>query len=61
MAKKYNPETHHRHSIRLKGYDYQQAWVYFITICSWDRKCMFGNILNEKMRLNKFGQIVGKE
>ncbi|HJN02850.1 MAG TPA: transposase [Nitrospinota bacterium] len=61
MAKKYNPETHHRRSIRLKGYDYRQAGVYFITICSWDRQCMFGNILNKKMPLNKFGQIVEKE
>ena len=40
----YNPKIHHRHSIRLKGYDYSQAGLYFITICVQDRKCLFGKI-----------------
>ena len=31
--KKYNPAIHHRHSIRLKGYDYSKPGRYFITIC----------------------------
>ena len=26
----YNPAIHHRRSIRLKGYDYSQAGLYFI-------------------------------
>jgi len=30
---KYNPAIHHRRSIRLKGYDYSQAGLYFVTIC----------------------------
>jgi hypothetical protein len=30
---KYNPNIHQRKSIRLKGYDYSQAGLYFITIC----------------------------
>ena len=29
----YNPVIHHRRSIRLKGYDYSQAGMYFVTIC----------------------------
>jgi putative transposase len=33
----YNPQRHHRKSIRLKGYDYAQAGVYFITICCQNR------------------------
>jgi putative transposase len=41
---KYNPDIHHRHSIRLKGYDYSQAGMYFITICVQDKKCLFGEI-----------------
>jgi REP element-mobilizing transposase RayT len=41
---KYNPNIHHRRSIRLKGYDNSQANLYFITICVKDRKCLFGNI-----------------
>jgi putative transposase len=40
----YNPNIHHRKSIRLKGYDYAQAGLYFITICVQNRECLFGNI-----------------
>jgi len=29
---KYEPERHHQRSISLKGYDYSQPWVYFVTI-----------------------------
>ncbi len=42
---KYNPQIHHRRSIRLKGYDYSQAGLYFITICCEDRICRFGNVV----------------
>ncbi|HBE41561.1 MAG TPA: hypothetical protein DDW27_10235 [Bacteroidales bacterium] len=41
----YNPNIHHRRSIRLKGYDYSKAGLYFITICIRDRKCLFGEIV----------------
>lgn len=41
----YNPKIHHRRSIRLKGYDYSKAGLYFITICVHDRKCLFGKIV----------------
>jgi len=40
----YNPQIHHRRSIRLKGYDYSQEGLYFITICTQDRECLFGEI-----------------
>lgn len=30
----YNPEIHHRRSIRLKGHDYAGGGLYFITICA---------------------------
>jgi putative transposase len=41
----YNPNIHHRKSIRLRGYDYSKAGLYFITICTTDRKCLFGKIV----------------
>jgi REP element-mobilizing transposase RayT len=41
----YNPVIHHRRSIRLPGYDYSNAGAYFITICTQNRKCLFGNII----------------
>jgi hypothetical protein len=53
----FNPNIHHRKSIRLKGYDYSQAGLYFITICVHDRKCLFGKIENDEMVLNDFGKI----
>jgi hypothetical protein len=40
----YDPSIHHRKSIRLKGYDYSQAGLYFITICVQNKKLLFGEI-----------------
>ena len=57
---KYNPHIHHRRSIRLKGYDYSQAGLYFITICTQNRQYMFGNITNGIMKLNNAGVMVQK-
>ena len=59
---KYNPDIHHRKSIRLKGYDYSQAGLYFITICCQDRIWRFGEIVavensQPKMILNDAGII----
>ena len=58
---KYNPNIHHRRSIRLKGYDYSQAGAYFITICCDYRICRFGEIVDNEMILNEFGQIAYDE
>lgn len=52
---KYNPAIHHRRSIRLKGYDYTQAGAYFITICTHNRECLFGEITDGRMQLNHAG------
>jgi len=57
----YNPHIHHRRSIRLKGYDYTQAGLYFITICCQDRIFRFGHIENNEMKLNEYGQIAYDE
>jgi len=54
---KYNPDIHHRRSIRLKGHDYSQAGLYFITICCQDRIYRFGHVENGKMILNDIGEI----
>jgi putative transposase len=55
---KYDPQIHHRRSIRLKGYDYSQAGAYFVTICVHQRECLLGEIVNGEMRLSRFGKIV---
>ena len=57
----YNPKIHHRRSIRLKGYDYSQAGLYFITICCEDMQCRFGNIENNEMVLNEYGNVAHNE
>jgi len=57
----YNPHIHHRRSIRLKGYDYAQAGLYFITICCQDRICRFGSVVDGEMILNEYGQIAFNE
>ena len=58
---KYNLQKHHRRSIRLKGYDYSKAGMYFITICNHNRKHFFGHIENGIMCLNDFGTIAYNE
>ena len=55
------PNKHHRHSIRLQGYDYSQSGLYFITICCLDRICRFGKIEKSEMILNEYGQIAFEE
>ncbi|MDR2145385.1 MAG: transposase [Tannerella sp.] len=63
---KYNPNIHHRRSIRLKGYDYSLAGLYFITICvnagedKHVRPNLFGKISDGKMILNDAGRMVEK-
>ena len=54
---KYNPDIHHRRSIRLKGYDYSRNGAYFITVCAQNRTCFFGNIKQGEMILNDAGKM----
>jgi len=58
---RYNPNIHNRRSIRLKGYDYSQAGMYFITICVRNRKHLFGEIRDGNMILNEYGEIAHNE
>jgi putative transposase len=44
-----------RRSIRLRGYDYSQAGAYFITICTQNRRYLFGTIVEGRMVLNDAG------
>ena len=55
-----NPAAHHRRSIRLPGYDYRQAGAYFITVCTRNRTMLFGDVVNDEMRLNEAGRIAEK-
>jgi REP element-mobilizing transposase RayT len=53
----YDPQKHHRRSIRLKGYHYTQPGAYYITLCTKARQCLFGDVVKGEMRLNSLGYI----
>jgi len=57
----YDPERHHRRSIRLRGYDYAQAGYYFVTMVAHQRACLFGEIADGQMRVSACGEIVQEE
>ena len=49
---------HRRRAIRLPGYDYAQAGAYFVTICTQDRRCLFGDVADGHMHLNDAGRMI---
>ena len=53
-----NPKKCHRRSIRLAGYDYRIAGAYFVTLCTQNRECLFGDIVGGEMMLNDAGRMV---
>jgi REP element-mobilizing transposase RayT len=54
---KFDPIIHHRRSIRLKEYDYAQPGGYFVTIVTYHRDLLFGDIVNGELTLNGYGII----
>ncbi len=49
---------HNRRSIRLKGYDYTQPGAYLVTLVTQGRLSLFGEIVQDEMRVSKLGRIV---
>ncbi len=45
-------------SPRLKGFDYSQPGAYFVTICTAQWICLFGEINDDRMVLNPLGEVV---
>ncbi|WP_432821999.1 hypothetical protein [Trichloromonas sp.] len=56
----YNPDLHHRRSIRLREYDYSSPGVYFVTSCIQGRECLLGDVVNGVMQLNEAGRMIEK-
>ncbi len=54
----YNPEIHHRKSYRMPSWDYARGGKYYVTICTRNRICCFGDLINDKIILNEMGEIV---
>ncbi len=60
-AMRFDPEKHHRKTIRMQGYDYSQPGAYFVTIVTQGRACLFGEIVGGEMRLNEIGEMIAEE
>jgi REP element-mobilizing transposase RayT len=54
-------KTGRKKSLRLQGYDYSSSGAYFITIVTYQREILFGEIIDGRMVLNESGKIVQKE
>jgi hypothetical protein len=50
----------HRHSTRLKDYDYTQAGAYFVTLCAYERQYLFGEVVEDFLRPSEVGKVVAK-
>ena len=48
-------------SARLQNWDYGSNAAYFVTICTKDRACYFGEVIEGKMQLNEIGKIAESE
>jgi REP-associated tyrosine transposase len=58
---KFNPKTHHRQSVRLKGYDYTQPGWYFVTVCTHGKRFLFGDVSDGQMLRNGLGDVAQVE
>src|SRR5215216_354466 len=54
----YDPKTHRRRSMRLKDYNYAEAGAYFVTICTQDRTCLFGDAADDIIHLSDAGRML---
>lgn len=57
----YKPKIHHRRSIRLTHYDYSLPGAYFVTVCAFGKRCVFGSVVGDQMRENDCGRIVREQ
>lgn len=50
-----------RHTIRIPGFDYSSSNWYYVTICTDQRECLFGEVINGESNHNILGQIINME
>jgi len=55
-----DPFFNRRKNLRLPGYDYSLPNYYFVTICTKNRECVLGRIVNYKIQLSEIGKIARK-
>ncbi len=56
FKQKYSTKSH-----RMPNYDYSSGGGYFLTICCYDKECLFGEVVDGEMVLNELGEIVHDE
>ncbi len=42
-------------------YDYATPGAYFVTVCTYDHACLFGDVVDGQMAVNAYGEIVREE
>ena len=47
--------------MRIKDFDYSRSGYYYVTICTYEMECIFGEIEDDKMILNNAGEMVSME
>ena len=52
------PKYKRKSSPRLKDYDYSQPGAYFVTTCTHQKVCLFGEVVDGEIILNDAGKIV---
>lgn len=50
-----------RRSIRLPSYDYSSLGAYFVTLCAYNRACLFGDLEQDEVELSRYGRIVEEQ
>jgi putative transposase len=50
-----------RHSTRLDRYNYSLPGVYFVTIVTYRRECLFGGVIDDNMVLSIYGTVAYRE
>ncbi len=56
-----NNDIARRRSVRLAGFDYRLPGGYFVTLCAWQKQCVWREIVNGEVCLNDWGEIVASE
>ncbi len=54
----YDPEIHHRQSLRWDKHNYSSPGFYYVTICIQDHRSLLGNVQSGVMNLNDAGEMV---
>lgn len=58
---KFNPDIHHRKSLRLKHFNYSNVSAYFVTVCIQHKECLLGSIINSNNYLSPAGELIQNE